>query len=272
MSKVPRRWSTAGSPLRMYSDLAKIYDAQYSWKDYASEVRRLEKIARRFGRSGRSTWLDVACGTGRHLELLRRHFECEGVDASPEMLRVARRRLSGIPLSRADMRSFRLGREFGVVSCLFSAIGHLSSERDLVRTFERIAEHLAPGGVAIVEPWVSPDDFHPGLVHLRTYQDPSITVVRMAYSGRRRNRSIIRYSYLIGAQGKGIRFVEDTDTGLMVQPARLRHLMESAGLQCRFLRHGFMARRGLLIGVKPTTRPPRRSPGPRTTARAGKLP
>ena len=69
------------------------------------------------------TLLDVACGTGRHLEYLRSSFETEGVDADDAMLDVARARLRDVPLSVGDMRDLDLGRRFDVVTCLFSAIG-----------------------------------------------------------------------------------------------------------------------------------------------------
>jgi len=236
--------------LHMYSDLAKYYDGQYAAKDYREEVRRLEAIARRYGRSGGRSWLDVACGTGKHLDFLRRRHECAGVDASPEMLRVARRRLHGVPLVRGDMRTFRLGRTFDVVTCLFSAIGHLTSEEDIRKTFDTISRHLKPGGVAIVEPWILPSKARPGHISLRTYQDPTVTVVRLAYSTVRGRTTVIRYCYLIGEPGRGIRFLEETDRGRMVDARRLQLLLRRSGLAPRFLSRGFASDRGLLIGRK----------------------
>ena len=237
--------------LHLYRDLAKYYDIQYSWKDYRAEVRKLEQIVRQYGRSGGRSWLDVACGTGKHLELLRRRYDCVGVDASAEMLRVARRRLPGVRLVQADMRSFSLGRQFDVVSCMFSAIGHLTSERDLARAFARFAGHLKPGGVAIVEPWILPSRAKPGHVHLRTYESPEVTLVRMAYSRIRGRHTIIRYYHLIGIPRRGIQFLEEVDRGLMADPAGLQRLMRRAGLVPHFLLRGFTRDRGLLLGVKP---------------------
>jgi len=138
--------------LSQFHGLAKYYDAINDWKDYRRETERLETIARSFGRPGRTAWLDVACGTGRHLEFLRRRHTTVGVDGSREMLRIARRRLPGVPLVLADMHTFRLKRRFDVVSCLFSAIGHLRTKEDVRTTFANFARHLNPGGVAIVEP------------------------------------------------------------------------------------------------------------------------
>ena len=234
----------------MFHRLASYYDDLVGAKDYGAESSRLESLARRYGRSRGGTWLDVACGTGRHLSFLRRHYAVTGVDASRAMLRVARRRLPGIRLVLADMRNFRLNETFDVVSCLFSAIGHLETERDLEKTFENFARHLNPGGVVVVEPWIDPADFRTGYVHHLIRQTPSVTVVRMAFSSARGKRSAVHYHYLIGRTGRGIGHFEEVVGGLLVSRRRLLELMGRAGLATRFLKEGLTPGRGLLVGVK----------------------
>ncbi|MBA2569767.1 MAG: methyltransferase domain-containing protein, partial [Chloroflexi bacterium] len=88
----------------MFRKTAELYDLFYDWKDYAAEVERLAVIvAERV--PGARTLLDVACGTGRHLELLRGRFVVEGVDLDAGLLAVARERLGpDVPLHRGDMR------------------------------------------------------------------------------------------------------------------------------------------------------------------------
>jgi SAM-dependent methyltransferase len=238
------------SRLSLYHELAKHYDAIYSFKDYRAESSRLESIARRYGRSGGTDWLDVACGTGKHLEFLRRAHAVMGVDGSLEMLRVARRRLPGVTLRHGDMRTFRIAKRFDVVSCLFSAIGHLRSESELLASLRNFSRHLKPGGVVIVEPWIEPSKFRTGMVHVRTFETTRLKVVRCALSSREGNHSLIEYHYLIAEAGRGIRHIEEKDRGLLVSHRRLLRLMTEAGLRPRFLSQGFTGERGLLIGVK----------------------
>jgi len=237
-----------------FHQLARYYDFINDWKDYRRESQRLESIARRLGRAGRTAWLDVACGTGRHLEYLSRRHVSMGVDASPEMLQIARRRLPGVRLVLGDMRTFRVNRRFDVVSCLFSAIGHLRTKAEVLATFTNFGRHLNPGGVAIVEPWILRSAFRTGYIHLRTYQDPSITIARVASSSRRASRSIIHYHFLIGESGHDVRYFEETDVGLLLSREELVQLMKRAGLRPRFLSRGFLPGRGLLLGVKPGAR------------------
>ena len=234
----------------MFHGLAKYYDTLVSAKDSRSESERLEQLARRVGRSSGRTWLDVACGTGRHLEYLRRHYAVTGIDVSPEMLRIARRRLPGIRLLRRDMRTFRLGTSFDVVSCLYSAIGHLNTQRDLEATIANFARHAKPGGVVLVEPWIDPSDFRTGYVHLVSHPSPELTVVRMSVSSRRGVHSVVRYHYLIGKAGRGIEHFEERDVGLLVPRTRVLEIMRKAGLASRFIREGLTPGRGLFVGVK----------------------
>lgn len=238
-------------PELMFRGLARYYDLLASHKDYRAEAASLAAIVRKYGRGQGRTWLDVACGTGRHLEYLQEKYSVVGVDLSREMLAIARRRLPAVELHRGDMRTFRLRRRFDVVSCLFSAIGHLPSERALGHTLANFAQHLNPGGVVVVEPWIRPDKFREGSVHLVTGQTPELAVARLAYSQRRGNLSRIEYHYVVARQGKGIRHFEETNIGLLVAPARLVSLMRGAGLHARFLTKGLPSGRGLVIGVRP---------------------
>lgn len=246
----------AGPRPLMFHALADHFDAFIAGKDSRAECQLLERLARRLGRSGGRSWLDVACGTGRHLEFLRRHYVVTGLDISEDMLRIARRRLPGTRLLRADMRTFRLHDSFDVVSCLYSAIGHLKTERDLEATIANFARHLKHGGVVIIEPWIDPLAFRAGFVHLVSHTSPAATVVRMSSSSRRGARSVIQYHYLIGETNRGIKHFAERDVGLLVSRTRVLAIMRKAGLTSRFLRRGLTPGRGLFVGVLDSRPPP----------------
>ena len=232
-------------------ELARFYDPLTDWKDYRSEARRIEAIAARFGNPGRTTWLDVACGTGRHLEFLHRNHPCAGVDGNREMLRIARRRLPHIPLVQADMRSFQLPEPVG--SRIVSRQRDWSPA-DEARRAERPRQLRGPSETRwcrVVEPWIERRAFRSGLVHLRAHEDPSITVARMAYSSRQGDHSVIQWHYLIGGPGRGVRYREVTDVGLLLARPELLAFMRATGLRARFVARGLMPGRGLLVGVKP---------------------
>lgn len=110
---------------------------------------------------GAKTLLDVACGTGRHLEYLLRWFDVEGGDLSDSMLRVARDRLPDVTLHNLDMRAFDPGKTFDAVVCMFSAIAYAASESDLRLALESFARHLRPGASSSSNPGYSPTTSKP---------------------------------------------------------------------------------------------------------------
>lgn len=105
--------------LEEYSRLAPVYDTKWS---FYVEVTTRETLAR-LGLRPAEQLLDVGCGTGALLERLARSHPAallSGVDAVPEMLAVARRKLpSGVTLREgwAERLPFGGGQFDVVVSC-----------------------------------------------------------------------------------------------------------------------------------------------------------
>ena len=224
---------------------AEFYDAIYSWKDYPAEVDRLREIVVARAPAA-TTWLDVACGTGTHLELLRESYSVEGVDLEADMLAVARERLRGVPLHLGDMRTFNLGRQFDIVSCLFSSIGYMETVEDLVQALANMGGHVAPGGLLLVEPWLTPDAYQPG--HLSkplVASGDDFHVVRMNDSRIRGRLSVMRFHYLVSRPGKVKHFTEDHALALYTND-EYRAAFEAAGLSATLDAEGLMGR-GLWI-------------------------
>ncbi len=249
---------SSGRPAHLpYALSAEVYDRVYAWKDYAAEARRIRSLVRRYGPSGSRTLLDVACGTGAHARHLARWFHVTGVDASPAMLAVARRAQPGTRFVRGRMESFRLSERFDVVTCLFSAIGYVRSRRELERTVRNFAAHLKPGGVVLVEPWLTPTAFRAGSMHLGVYGSKRSPIVRMNSSVRRGDRSILELHYLAGIDGAVHSWTERHDLALF-DDRTVRRAFVAAGLRVRRIPSHFTTRRGLYVGVRPLPPEPRR--------------
>ena len=187
--------------MEVFDKSAGLYDLFYDWKDYRAEAEKVRDIVASRTPAAR-TLLDVACGTGSHLAHLREWYSVEGLDLDPELLNVATRRLPGVALHQADMRDFGLGRIFDVVTCLFSSIGYVETADRLAHAVEAMARHLAPPGVLIVEPWLSPDEFDPHHIgRAMVVEQPDCQAVRMNGSRVEGSRSILDFHYLVGRPG-----------------------------------------------------------------------
>jgi SAM-dependent methyltransferase len=181
-------------------------------------------------RPGAASLLDVACGTGAHLAHLRGRYEVAGVDAAPAMLAEARARLPGIPLVAADMRSVRLGRRFDAVTCLFSAIAYMPSTADLARAVATMADHLAPGGVLVVDGWVRPVAWRdPGAVQALSATEGPLAVARVLASHRDGRRTWLDMHHLVGSPD-GIEHVIERHDLTLFTDAEYRDAFTAAGL------------------------------------------
>ena len=200
----------------MYEHSPTAYDVLHAArrKDYDREAEEVVARIRRLRPDARSI-LDVACGTGMHLAAFARMgFEVEGVELSPEMLAVARGRLPGVPLHEADMRTFRLGRRFDAVTCLFSAIGYMTTPDDLSTALTTMGDHLVDGGVLVVEPWFTPDQWHDGSVYSESAKAGDLAVARVSRSWREGDESLIEMHYAMARPDRTWSFAEIHRMGL----------------------------------------------------------
>lgn len=228
---------------------ARVYDAIYSFKDYAHEADTLRWLLSERGVPDGASLLDVACGTGAHLVYLKAHYNAEGLDGSADMLRIAAQRHPDIPLHHADMMTFDLERSFDVVVCLFSAIGYVKTIDNLRRAIANMAAHVRRGGLLVVEPWFAPDQFFPGRVTSRYVDQRNFHVCRMNVSEVRDGLSIMDMHYLIGTSEGVEHFVERHELGLWSGEQMMAAFAE-AGLTAEYFDDGLMGR-GLYVARKP---------------------
>ncbi|HEY4346195.1 MAG TPA: class I SAM-dependent methyltransferase [Gaiellaceae bacterium] len=232
----------------MFSHSARIYDAVYSFKDYAAESEQIDAVIRDRA-PGAASLLDVACGTGRHLGHLRARYRVEGIDLDPQLIAVARERLGDVPLHVGDMTSFDLGRRFDAVTCLFSAIGYVGTVDRLDAAIAAMSRHLEPGGVMVVEPWLTPEAWVPGRPHILTVDEPDLKVARMTMSGREGRLAIMDFSYLVGTR-EGVRHFEERHEAALFTDAEYRQAFERAGFESVEHDEEGLIGRGLYIATR----------------------
>jgi SAM-dependent methyltransferase len=110
--------------------------------------------------------LEVGCGTGRVLiSTAKAGIEIVGLDASPQMMDILRRRLedesadvqSRVRLIEGDMRHFALGQKFRLATIPFRPFQHLLTVSDQIACLTTIHDHLEDNGRLVF------DIFNPSL-------------------------------------------------------------------------------------------------------------
>ncbi|MGE5323614.1 MAG: class I SAM-dependent methyltransferase [Actinomycetota bacterium] len=100
--------------------------------------------------------LDLCCGPGRHsVEFAHRGFTVTGVDRSPFLLEIARRRGSEAGASvewvSEDMRQFVRPDSFDLACNIFTSFGYFKNEQDDLAVLRNIHASLKDGGVVVME-------------------------------------------------------------------------------------------------------------------------
>ena len=131
------------STAEVYRDWAASYDGPNTMIDIEQPIVHEILAALPVG-----TVLDAACGTGRHAAYLASlGHVIIGVDASPEMLAVAAKKLPEAELNRADLHELPLpDASVDAVVCGLA----LSYVPDLVPVFAEFARVLRPGGHLVI--------------------------------------------------------------------------------------------------------------------------
>jgi ubiquinone/menaquinone biosynthesis C-methylase UbiE len=236
----------------MFDTSAAYYDAIYraAGKDYAAEAARVHEIVQRSTRGAGRRLLDVACGTGGHVEHLKQWYAVEGVDLSPEMLEIARSRNPEVTFHLGDMTTLRLGETFDAVICLFSSIGYVQTVETLNQTLRAFARHTAPGGVVVVDGWMTPDRWKPLYLDALLVNEPDLKIARLSRNVQEGMRSIMNMHHLVVTAEGATSFVERHEMGLFT-PEQYCAAFEQAGLTVTYDPDGGLSGRGVYVGVRP---------------------
>ena len=96
--------------------------------------------------------LDLACGSGRHTRSVTAlGYQVTGMDLSEESIAMARQQSPGIQYEVGDMRSFDLGRRFGMVMNLFTSFGYFDDVAENAKALGCVARHLFKDGIFVLD-------------------------------------------------------------------------------------------------------------------------
>lgn len=204
------------------------YEALYTGKSYQHEIALVDvMLERRLGK-----WrgedkaepprhvLEIGCGPGLRLSVLKQwhnKYLPEGLDRDPAKLALAKRRVPGVPLHEADFTDFDLETRYDAVLCLFGVIGYTASVAEMTKALRAMHRHLVPGGVLLLEPWLSPEAAEDGHLASDFAERPDLEVSRMNFTRVKGNRAHVTMHYLIG-DDHGVRhFVEERELTLFTE-------------------------------------------------------
>jgi SAM-dependent methyltransferase len=146
------------------------------------------------------------------------------------------------------MVDFDLGRQFDAVVCLFSAIAYAMTTPRLRQALRSMARHTRPGGIVIVEPFISPERWQDGHVGADFVDEPTLKIARMVASRREGGVAVLDFHFLVVTPAGVEYFTERHDLALFTLEEHL-DAFRGAGLETFHDPDGLMGR-GLFTGMK----------------------
>lgn len=216
--------------IHRYSTLASYFHLLTAPADYVEEAAWLVGAFRRHGDGRLETVLELGCGGGNLASHLPRELKLTLTDLSPEMLEVCATINPNAEHIAGDMRTLRLAREFDAVFA-HDAICYMNSEADLAAAIATAFAHTRTGGVVILQPDDTRENFRPktehgghdapdgrGLRYLQWEWDPDPTDAR----------TTVAMSYLVRGADGNVRTMHDvSEYGLFPRETWLRLLAEA---------------------------------------------
>ena len=233
-------------------EFAEIYDLVHAGrgKDYAREATSVAALVRERCPQADSL-LDVACGTGAHLQEFALKFtHVAGLELIADMASIATRRVPDAQIAVGDMRDFALGRRFAAITCMFSSIGHLADQDELDAAFACFAAHTEPGGVCVVEPWWFPEAFLDGYVSADVVRSGDRSIALLSHSVEKEGVAVMDVHYVLADPAGGVRHLAEQHHITLHPREAYEAAAESAGYRVRYLEGG-PSGRGLFVATLP---------------------
>jgi len=124
----------------IYNDIYLLDETHLQHTQY--EINLIETLCK-----DKQSWLDVACGTGYHLNTVQSDVLKFGVDRSPNMIRYARENTdSTIGYVVSDINNFVLDIPFDLVTFLWMGYVHQPSLTSVLNTIYAASEKVSKGG------------------------------------------------------------------------------------------------------------------------------
>lgn len=135
-----------------YAKLAKYYDKIYHYVDYNEQADYFLKLINKFGDSRNRKILNLACGTGKHANLLHeKGSEVIGVDISDKMLDEAMKKYPKIKFEKGDMETWQGKNKFSTIVIFFNSILYSNTRAKFLKTLKNCYEQLDEKGLLIFD-------------------------------------------------------------------------------------------------------------------------
>ncbi|MFT5684015.1 MAG: SAM-dependent methyltransferase [Myxococcota bacterium] len=204
---------------------AGLAEALASEQDHPAQAAGIRDRLALSGVSDGAVLLVTPCGDGALLAALRGWYTVSGCDPYDARLRLARRRLSGVPLWRSDRDDIVTEQAADVV-----VIRELEAiaEGDLAQVFTAAVAVLAPGGLLLILPSPTPDDLPVGTAMMDTHDGDGLKIVCSAVVRRSGRKARLERHWMVARDGGGVEAFTERHTLHLHTPDTIEAALNAA--------------------------------------------
>ncbi len=221
--------------LGSFDSLAEYYDVVYQDKDYEKETDFIERCFREFSESPPRKLLEIGCGTGNFTRIfVKNGYNVTGVDFSERMLKIARQKVS-TNLVKSDVKALSLNSTFDSCLALFTVLGYLNKNSDVLDGLKAIRKHLRINGLFVFDVWnglalmrILPE------CRLKEMENDKLKVIRFAAPTLRAFEHICEVDYTVFVHKKAtgsLSEFRETHAVRFFFPQELKFFLEIAGFE-----------------------------------------
>lgn len=215
---------------KLYKKYAPYYDRLYEKLDHEKEANFIKWAVERHKLCENNDLLDVACGTGRHIQLLKDDFNITGLDLNQNMLQIAQEKIPRVQFIQGDMQKLDLDQKFGIILCMFSAMNYNKTRDEFFLTLNNFYEHLLRGGVLIFDMGLNQDNWIEGMVSVDTVVDDDLKLARISQSHLDGENFKASFIFLVKDKDKLDFDIDEHQLGVF-SVEKIRNLMETVGFK-----------------------------------------
>ncbi len=129
------------------------YHLLYGNRDQNEAGNFINNLLRFLQPDSHDTFLDLACGKGRHaLEIAKKGYHTTGIDLSENSIAEAKSIDNDfLHFHVGDMRHVHFPNQFNFILNLFTSFGYFDTQSGQTETLQAINKQLKPGGVLVID-------------------------------------------------------------------------------------------------------------------------
>lgn len=142
-----------------------------------------------------------------------------------------------------------LDHEYEIVASFFGSTSHLTTRGALIDAIRSFSRRTKPGGVVIIEPFVTAETVRPGSMGINCVDLSDVKISRVNRGRLEGDIVYLDFHFLIATEN-GVEHLFDPSPMGIFPRAVFKDIMEDNGFTVDHVEPGLMKRTGLFVGVR----------------------